>query len=77
VFFSRRSAQSIFELVHESLDLPFCAAARISVPAFQQDYKDIPLSVDLIEIVRAELLPFMVQLVTQLFPPGGQNVLVH
>jgi hypothetical protein len=69
-----RSTESVLELAHKSIDFPFGATARVSVPSFQQEHQVVALAVDAVEFVRAELVPVVMQLFSTLFPFHNENV---
>jgi hypothetical protein len=73
----RRSSEPVLELIDDPLDFSFGAAAGISVSAFEQIHEIVLLAIDPVEIVRAELSPVVVHLVTKLFPLCAKNVHLH
>jgi hypothetical protein len=73
----RRPSKLVLELGHNTLDLFFSAPSRISVSAFEQDDEVIAQAIDLIEIVRTEFSPVVVDFVSKVLPLCPENVLMH
>src|SRR5262249_32854983 len=73
----RRSSEFVLEFIHDALDFSFGAAAGISVAPLEQIHEVVPLAVDPVEIVGAELSPVVVHFIKKLLPLFAKSICLH
>lgn len=77
MLFLRCSVQSVCKLAHNEVDFSLSTAACIAVAAFEKEHEVVALAVDVVEIIRTEFFPVIMDLVSKLLPSCTQNILMH
>ena len=73
----RSSTKLVGELRDDKVDLLFGAAPRITVAPFQKDNEIVSPAFNTLDFFRSELLPLMIDFVSELLPFRSQHIVLH